>query len=158
MLSYMHLTDWNFLRGMPCKSELSTSCSRGLTTISLAYRTGVTSGVVAPTAGGMISGLSTHFDTGASHRLAKCAVLQETAAFHVSIGTGKRSISTQIATLRHLLFGGGEGALGRQFDRIVWVSYCRLWIQLGHTHDVLILGRDSSGGGSTQRRHHGLSD
>ena len=70
----------------------------------------------------MISGLSTHFDTGAPHRLAKSAVLQETVAFHVSIGTGKRSISTQIATLRHLLFGGGEGALGRQFDRIVWVS------------------------------------
>ena len=100
----------------------------------MAYRAGVTSGVVAPTTGrvvlgvaasipaGTISGLSTYFDTGAPHRLARSAVLQETVGFHVSIGTGKRSISTQIAALRHLLLGGGEGALGTQFERIVWVS------------------------------------
>jgi hypothetical protein len=110
----------------------------------------------------MISGLSTYFDTGAPHRLARSAVLQETAAFHVSIGTGKRSISTQIATLRHLLFGGGEGALGRQFDRIVWVSLGRFpqrkQLRSTHMNVVLILGRDSPRGGGTQRRHHGLFD
>ena len=82
----------------------------------------MTAGIVAPTSGGMISGLSTFFDTGAPHLLAKYAILQETAAFHVAIGTGERSISTQIATLRHLLFGNGEGALARVFEKIVWVS------------------------------------
>jgi imidazolonepropionase-like amidohydrolase len=85
----------------------------------LAYRTGVASGIVAPVASGMLSGLSTFFDTGAPHRLSKSAVLQETAAFHVSIGTSDTSISTQIATLRHLLLGGGKGALAAQFQRIL---------------------------------------
>lgn len=108
---------------MPCKSASSIVCLSRLTpSLRLAYRSGVTAGIVAPTSGGMISGLSTFFDTGAPHLLAKYAILQETAAFHVAIGTGERSISTQIATLRHLLFGNGEGALARVFEKIVWVS------------------------------------
>ncbi|KAK2463226.1 hypothetical protein APHAL10511_004881 [Amanita phalloides] len=85
----------------------------------LAYRAGVTSGIVAPVSFGLISGLSTFFDTGAPHRLANSAVLQETAAFHVAIGTSGASISTQIAALRHLLLGNGEGNLAQQVQRIV---------------------------------------
>ena len=120
---YEHLMDCNSPRGMPCKSASSIVCLSRLTpSLRLAYRSGVTAGIVAPTSGGMISGLSTFFDTGAPHLLAKYAILQETAAFHVAIGTGERSISTQIATLRHLLFGNGEGALARVFEKIVWVS------------------------------------
>lgn len=85
----------------------------------LAYRAGVTSGIVAPVASGMISGLGTVFDTGAPHRLFKSAVMQESTAFHVAIGTSEVSISTQIATLRHLLFGNGKGALAAQFQQIL---------------------------------------
>ncbi|KAF8630669.1 hypothetical protein AX15_002817 [Amanita polypyramis BW_CC] len=85
----------------------------------LAYRVGVTSGIVAPVASGMISGMSTVFDTGAPHRLAKSAVIQETAAFHVAIGTAEVSVSTQIAALRHLLFGNGKGVLAAQVQRVI---------------------------------------
>ncbi|KAF8633299.1 hypothetical protein AX17_004474 [Amanita inopinata Kibby_2008] len=85
----------------------------------LAYRAGVTTGIVAPVTSGLISGLSTFFDTGAPHRLARSAVIQESTALHVVVGRSSEfSISTQIATLRHLLLGNGKGELGSEFRKV----------------------------------------
>jgi hypothetical protein len=51
--------------------------------------------------------LSASFSTGAAHKLADGAVIQEITALHVSVGhfslTGRPSVSTQIAALRNLL-------------------------------------------------------
>jgi hypothetical protein len=72
---------------------------------SLAYRAGVTKAVVAPVHYGFFGGLGTSFSTGAMHKLADGAVVQEVTALHFSIGhfTSRPSISTQIAALRRLL-------------------------------------------------------
>jgi hypothetical protein len=72
---------------------------------SLAYRAGVTKAVVAPVHYGFFGGLGTSFSTGAKHKLADGAVIQEVTALHFSVGHfGSRpSISTQIAVLRRLL-------------------------------------------------------
>ncbi|KAF8070512.1 carbohydrate esterase family 9 protein [Lyophyllum atratum] len=84
----------------------------------LAYRAGVTTGIVAPASGGFLSGLSTVFSTGAAHKLAKGAVVQNVAALHVSVGSSSASISTQIATLRRLLLGNGQGVLAQRFGEV----------------------------------------
>jgi len=72
---------------------------------SLAYRAGVTKAVVAPVHYGFFGGLGTSFSTGAMHKLADGAVIQEVTALHFSIGhfASRPSISTQIAALRCLL-------------------------------------------------------
>jgi cytosine/adenosine deaminase-related metal-dependent hydrolase len=46
----------------------------------LAYRSGVTTGITAPSSNGFLAGLSTAFNTGLPHRLAKGAVVQDIAA------------------------------------------------------------------------------
>ncbi|KAG6841872.1 hypothetical protein C0991_005602 [Blastosporella zonata] len=84
-----------------------------------AYRAGVTTAVVAPSSKGFLSGLSTMFSTGAAHKLVPGAVVQDIAALHVTVGDSSVSISTQIATLRRLLFGGGEGELAERFRKVV---------------------------------------
>jgi hypothetical protein len=73
--------------------------------LRLAYRTGVTKAVVAPVHRGFFGGLGTSFSTGAAHKLADSAVIQEVTALHVSVGhfASRPSISTQIAALRNLL-------------------------------------------------------
>ncbi|TCD63037.1 hypothetical protein EIP91_006073 [Steccherinum ochraceum] len=71
----------------------------------LAYRSGVTSGIVAPTHYAFYGGLSTSFSTGALHKLSDGAVLQEVNALHVSVrhfGSAP-SVSSQIGALRRLL-------------------------------------------------------
>ncbi|THH28656.1 hypothetical protein EUX98_g5538 [Antrodiella citrinella] len=69
-----------------------------------AYRAGVTTGIVAPTHYGFYGGLSTSFSTGALHKLAEGAVLQEVTALHVSVRHfGSPSVSSQIGALRRLL-------------------------------------------------------
>jgi hypothetical protein len=74
---------------------------------SLAYRAGVIKAVVAPVHYGFFGGLGTSFSTGAMHKLADGAVIQEVTALHFSVGhfasSSRPSISTQIAALRHLL-------------------------------------------------------
>jgi hypothetical protein len=72
---------------------------------SLAYRAGVTKAVVAPVHYGFFGGLGTSFSTGARHKLADGAVIQEVTALHFSVGhfASRPSISTQIAALRRLL-------------------------------------------------------
>ena len=90
----------------------------------LAYRHGVTAGVAAPKSVGLISGVSTVFATGALHQLEHGAVLQRDTAVHVAVGhlSNGVSISTQIAALRKLLHGGGKGALGEWFEKVIKVS------------------------------------
>ena len=83
---------------------------------------GVTVGITAPISRGFISGLSTAFNTGSPHKLAPGAVLQDVTAFHVSIDSGASSVSTQIAVLRSLLKGNGDGDLGSVFKNIVQVG------------------------------------
>ncbi|KAG6891465.1 hypothetical protein C0992_006196 [Termitomyces sp. T32_za158] len=81
----------------------------------LAYRAGVTQAVVPPSSDGFISGLSTVFSTGAAHKLVPHAVVQDVSALHVAVGDSSVSISTQIAALRRLLLGKGQGELGERF-------------------------------------------
>lgn len=73
----------------------------------LAYRAGVIKAVVAPVHYGFFAGLGAEFSTGAMHKLADGAVIQEVTALHFSVGhftsSSRPSISTQIAALRHLL-------------------------------------------------------
>ena len=72
-------------------------------------------GIVAPKSKGFLSGLSTAFTTGVAHRLLKGAVVQDVAALHIAIGSGKTSVSTQIAALRSLLLGDEQGDLPKHF-------------------------------------------
>ncbi|KAG5639405.1 hypothetical protein H0H81_002937 [Sphagnurus paluster] len=83
-----------------------------------AYRFGVTTGIVAPTSSGFLSGLSTAFSTGVAHRMVEGAVLQNVTALHVTVGHSKASVSTQIATLRRLILGGGDGDLAVRFHQV----------------------------------------
>lgn len=88
----------------------------------IAYRSGVTTGVTAPDSSGFLAGLSTAFNTGASHKLIDGAVLQDDVALHVAISLSSSvSVSTQIATLRKLLLGDVKGDLGTQFTKVVEV-------------------------------------
>lgn len=85
----------------------------------LAYRSGVTKGVVAPTSDGFLLGISAAFSTAAKHKLQTGAIIQEAATVHVSIHPGRTSsVSTQIAALRHLLLKQTDGELGKAFERI----------------------------------------
>ncbi|KAJ7484418.1 carbohydrate esterase family 9 protein [Mycena latifolia] len=86
----------------------------------LGYRSGVTSAVTAPSSRGFLSGLSTVFSTAPAHKLVDGAVLQEVAALHVALSLSSViSVSTQIATLRGLLLGEGEGDLAKRFADVV---------------------------------------
>ncbi|KAJ7098293.1 carbohydrate esterase family 9 protein [Mycena epipterygia] len=86
----------------------------------LGYRNGVTSAVTAPSSYGFLSGLSTVFSTVAAHKLVDGAVVQEIAALHVALSMSSGiSVSTQIATLRGLLLGEGEGDLAKRFSDVV---------------------------------------
>ncbi|KAJ3740867.1 hypothetical protein DFH05DRAFT_1528666 [Lentinula detonsa] len=86
----------------------------------LAYRSGVTGAITAPYSPGVLAGLSTAFDTGAAHKLIEGAVLQDEVALHVSFSLSSSvSVSTQIAALRTLLFGGAKGDLGVQIAKVL---------------------------------------
>ena len=93
----------------------------------ISYRSGVTTGVVAPTSdvfiqgisGGFIQGLTTAFALGANHKLEKGAIVQEEGTIHVSVHPfGQPSVSTQIAALRHLLLHQKDGDLGEALEKI----------------------------------------
>jgi hypothetical protein len=88
----------------------------------LAYRYGVTSAVTAPSSRGFLAGLSTVFSTVAANKLVEGAVIQQIAALHVALSLNSQiSVSTQIATLRGLLLGGGHGELAQRFGDVVAV-------------------------------------
>ena len=83
----------------------------------------MTTAVTAPVSNGLLHGLSTAFNTGAKHKLEAGAIIEEAAAVHVTLSLGSsNSVSTQIAALRSLLQGGGEGALGKSFEKVVKAS------------------------------------
>ncbi|KAI0342081.1 carbohydrate esterase family 9 protein [Trametopsis cervina] len=86
----------------------------------LAYRAGVTTAIVSPKSAGFLSGLSTMFATGANHQLEKGALIEETAAVHVGVhhSSGGPSVSTQIAALRNLLLGQGNGPINHWFRSV----------------------------------------
>ncbi|KAF9782828.1 carbohydrate esterase family 9 protein [Thelephora terrestris] len=86
----------------------------------LAYRAGITSGIVPPTnSGGFLSGLSVKFSTSALHKLGPGAVIRDVVALHISIGKGAQvSTSTQIALLRRLLDGDVKGEVGHWFKHV----------------------------------------
>ncbi|KAI0748925.1 composite domain of metallo-dependent hydrolase [Fomes fomentarius] len=85
----------------------------------LAYRSGVTTGIVAPQTSGFLAGLNTAFSTGARHKLTEGALVQEAGAVHVAIHqVGSPSVSTQIAALRNLLLGETRGDVKEWFGRI----------------------------------------
>ncbi|KAF8523832.1 hypothetical protein JB92DRAFT_3140680 [Gautieria morchelliformis] len=73
----------------------------------LAYRSGVTMAVTAPSGTGFWRGLSVAFNTGAKNALQDSAVVQEVASLHVGLRKGDTaSVSTEIAALRNLLLSG----------------------------------------------------
>ncbi|KAI0639278.1 carbohydrate esterase family 9 protein [Trametes polyzona] len=85
----------------------------------IAYRAGVTAGIVAPQSPGFLAGLNTAFSTVARHKLEPGAVIQEAGGLHVSIHpVGIPSVSTQIAALRRLLLGENTGELKHAVDKI----------------------------------------
>lgn len=64
-------------------------------------------GIVAPSGMGLIAGLSTAVSLGAASKTEDGAVLRDVVALHVSLSMSlPYSVSTQIATLRHLLLSG----------------------------------------------------
>jgi hypothetical protein len=73
--------------------------------------------VTAPVHSGFIGGLSVAFGTGATNRLSKGGILQKVAALHVTINHNVKqpSVSAQIAALRNLLSGKGDGEMGEYF-------------------------------------------
>ena len=89
----------------------------------MAYRMGVTTGIVSPIREGFLSGLSTSFSNRARHRLAEGAIIQDENALHVSIKhIDSPSVSTQIGTLRRLLLYPDESTdIGRWFKKIAEV-------------------------------------
>ncbi|EKM81023.1 hypothetical protein AGABI1DRAFT_127066 [Agaricus bisporus var. burnettii JB137-S8] len=85
----------------------------------LAYRSGVTSAVVAPTHQAFIGGLGVFFSLGALNKMENNAVIQGMAGLHVSLGHfSTPSVSSQIATLRRLLLGPNTGSIGAYFHKV----------------------------------------
>jgi len=77
----------------------------------LAYRSGVTMAVTAPSGSGFWRGLSVAFHTGAKNALQKGAIVQDVASLHVGLRKGDTaSVSTEIAVLRRLLLSGEPGS------------------------------------------------
>jgi hypothetical protein len=105
-----------------CKHPLSHFClTFYLTILRHAYRGGVTRAITAPSGDGFIQGLSTKFFSGAESALDSRAILQEDIALHVTLSHSVHaSISTQIATLRELLFESNTTA----WQRVRSVSHC----------------------------------
>ncbi|TFY56157.1 hypothetical protein EVJ58_g7809 [Rhodofomes roseus] len=70
----------------------------------------------APIHSSFLGGLSTAFSLGAPHKLQKGAVVQEVTAVHVKLAPeGVPSVSTQVATLRHLLLNPTDGDAAKYF-------------------------------------------
>jgi hypothetical protein len=105
---------------------------------SLAYRGGVTASVTPPVSSGPFAGLSVGFNPGASHSLEKGAIIQDTAALHISVGHlgGSRpSVSTQIAALRNMLLHPDDGERGQWLKLVLKVFI----YSTGSRDDLLIL-------------------
>lgn len=96
----------------------------------------------------MIAGVSATFRTGASHAMERGAVLQDATALHIIMGRShplfpkkRPSVSSQIATLRRLLYGweSNERETGEWFKKAAEVRSARIPV----AEDSQILGRVS---------------
>lgn len=114
-------------------SSLSNASSR------LAYRSGVTVGITAPSSSSFLAGLSTAFNTGSPHKLADGAVVQDVAALHIAIDSSTPSVSTHIAALRNLLLGNGEGEIGSLFASVVEVCLSLHFSVVANTNEISCL-------------------
>lgn len=80
--------------------------------VRLAYRSGTTRAITAPTSSSFTSGLSTLFSLGASHKLEDGAVIQDDVGLHIAVkhfGKSGPSVSTQVGVLRRGLVDGIDG-------------------------------------------------
>ncbi|KAJ6570161.1 carbohydrate esterase family 9 protein [Mycena vulgaris] len=86
----------------------------------LAYRSGVTSAIVAPTSFSTLGGLGVSFSLGAAHKLERGAVLQEVTGVHMMVlqSLPGVSVSTQIALLRRLLLRPVDGPSKIWFNKV----------------------------------------
>ncbi|KAJ6570163.1 carbohydrate esterase family 9 protein [Mycena vulgaris] len=86
----------------------------------LAYRSGVTSAIVAPTSYGAFGGLGVSFSLGAAHGLERGAILQEVTGVHMKVlqSLPGLSVSTQIALLRRLLLRPVDGPSKVWFNKV----------------------------------------
>ncbi|KAF7312052.1 Carbohydrate esterase family 9 protein [Mycena indigotica] len=86
----------------------------------LAYRSGVTTGIVAPLRSSVVNGLGVSFSLAASNKLEPGAVLHEVTALHTTVShLVSGSISTQIAVLRRLLLHPVHGPLKGYVQRVL---------------------------------------
>jgi imidazolonepropionase-like amidohydrolase len=70
----------------------------------LAYRSGITTAIVAPS-GTFLQGVSTAFSPGAAHARVENASVVDEVALHVGVSMSSRvGVSTQVAALRNMLF------------------------------------------------------
>ena len=132
-----------------CVCRLSKVFTDASLCLRLAYRAGVTKAIVAPVHHGFFGGLGTSFSTGAVHKLADGAVIQEVTALHVSVGHfGSRpSISTQIAALRSLLLSLPDDSItdaSKPFRDAARV--CQILSLSTPLHAEFLLGRASDRG------------
>jgi hypothetical protein len=134
---------------VPCSSIsilfISCATDRHLS-VSIAYRQGVTTAITAPSHYGFLGGLSTAFSTGATHKLAKGAIVQDVAALHVAIdqSSAQPSVSTQIAVLRRLLLGESKGEVGKAFGDAAKVGEIVMFPTFQLVADVKTIRRASS--------------
>lgn len=86
----------------------------------LAYRAGVTVSVSSPSHQSWLSGLSTAFSLGSTHKLERGAIVNEIAAVHASLSHGdpSLSVSTKIAAMRRLLTQDVGGEVGEWFKKV----------------------------------------
>lgn len=104
---------------------------------SYAYRAGVTTAISAPRHFGLIGGLGVAFSTGAAHKLEPGAIMQRVTALHITVSLNSPiSVSTQIGTLRRLLFGHGTGEVAEHFKQVAEVSILVIASSSCHSHSL----------------------
>lgn len=80
-----------------------------------------------------MGGLSTAFSLGSLHKLESGAIVQETAALHVSLAHGDvPGVSTEIAALRRLLTQSIKGKLAESFQKVSKVTECEVYSVRGY--------------------------
>ena len=86
----------------------------------LAYRAGVTTSITSPSHTAWLSGISTAFSLGASHKLSRGAILRDVVAVHASLthGNSEPSVSTKIEAMRRLLTKEVDGEIGAWFQQV----------------------------------------
>ena len=131
----------NSRRATLCKHPNTTPLGQQLISLicRLAYRSGVTTAISAPTHLGFLSGVSVAFAPGTPHKLARGAIIKDAVAVHVAVARGgAASVSTQIAALRRYLLDPPEGEAGKWFGEVVRVRGDSLVFNSGRAVPVLM--------------------